>query len=39
VSWDEVAACTRAEDLIFTADDVIERVGKSGDLFAMTLPE
>src|SRR5215469_7889626 len=38
VSWDEVAACKRAEDLAFTADDVIERVGESGDLFAVTLP-
>ncbi|HEY2075064.1 MAG TPA: non-homologous end-joining DNA ligase [Streptosporangiaceae bacterium] len=37
VSWDEVAACERAEDLVFTAEDVIERVGKSGDLLAVTL--
>jgi bifunctional non-homologous end joining protein LigD len=38
VSWDEVAACKRAADLFFTADDVIERVRESGDLFAVTLP-
>ena len=37
VSWDEVAACKRAEDLDFTAADVIERVGEWGDLFAVTL--
>jgi len=37
VSWDEVSACRRAEDLVFTADDVIERVDKSGDLLAVTL--
>src|SRR5215813_12251907 len=39
VSWDEVAACERAEDLVFTADDVIGRVGESGDLFAVTLAQ
>jgi bifunctional non-homologous end joining protein LigD len=38
VTWDEVAACERADDLFFTADDVIDRVGESGDLFAVTLP-
>ncbi len=37
VSWDEVSACRRATDLVFTADDVIERVRQSGDLFAVTL--
>jgi bifunctional non-homologous end joining protein LigD len=37
VSWDEVAACRRAEDLFFTADDVIDRVDKRGDLLAATL--
>jgi len=37
VSWDEVSACRRAADLVFTADDVIERVRESGDLFAVTL--
>lgn len=37
VSWDEVAACKRADDLFFTAPDVLDRVEKSGDLFATTL--
>ncbi|GAA5162725.1 DNA ligase D [Amycolatopsis dongchuanensis] len=34
VSWDEVRACRRAQDLVFTADDVLERVAELGDLFA-----
>jgi bifunctional non-homologous end joining protein LigD len=38
VTWDEVASCSRAADLVFTADDVLDRVTKSGDLFAATLP-
>jgi bifunctional non-homologous end joining protein LigD len=38
VTWDEVAKCKRASDLKFTADDVLDRVAKSGDLFAATLP-
>jgi bifunctional non-homologous end joining protein LigD len=37
VSWDEVEACKRAADLVFTADQVIERVDASGDLFAAAL--
>ena len=37
VSWDEVEACRRARDLVFTADDVLERVADSGDLFAAAL--
>jgi bifunctional non-homologous end joining protein LigD len=37
VTWDEVSACRKAADLVFTADDVVERVRKSGDLFAETL--
>jgi bifunctional non-homologous end joining protein LigD len=37
VRWDEVGACKRAADLVFTAGDVIERVRESGDLFAETL--
>lgn len=36
VSWDEVAGCTRAADLVFTADDVVARVAESGDLFSIT---
>lgn len=39
VTWDEVASCTRVADLVFTADDVLDRVTKSGDLFAATLPD
>ena len=38
VTWDEVAACEQAGDLVFTADDVVARVAESGDLFASTLP-
>ena len=38
VTWDEVAACKRAADLVFTADDVVARVAESGDLFVSTLP-
>jgi bifunctional non-homologous end joining protein LigD len=34
VTWDEVAACKHARDLVFTADDVLDRVAASGDLFA-----
>jgi bifunctional non-homologous end joining protein LigD len=37
VTWDEVQACKRAADLVFTADDVVARVAESGDLFAGTL--
>jgi bifunctional non-homologous end joining protein LigD len=37
VSWDEVETCQHPADLVFTADDVIERVRLSGDLFAVTL--
>lgn len=34
VTWDEVRACRRAEDLVFTAADVLARVEEAGDLFA-----
>jgi bifunctional non-homologous end joining protein LigD len=37
VSWEEVASCEQASDLVFTADDVIERVRESGDMFAVTI--
>ncbi|SFQ68453.1 bifunctional non-homologous end joining protein LigD [Amycolatopsis rubida] len=34
IAWYEVRACTRPEDLVFTADQVLDRVSASGDLFA-----
>jgi len=37
VTWDEVAACEQAEDLVFTAGDVLARTGDHGDLFAPLL--
>jgi len=37
VTWDEAAACKRAVDLVFTADDVLARVAELGDLLARTL--
>jgi bifunctional non-homologous end joining protein LigD len=37
VTWDEVEACTRPEDLSFTADEVLERVAAHGDLLAPLL--
>ncbi len=37
VSWDEVQACRRPEELFFTADMVLDRVDKHGDLFAPLL--
>jgi len=37
VSWDEVAACRRPGDLVFTSDDVLARVEADGDLFAPLL--
>ena len=37
ISWDEVAACARPEDLVFTSDDVLARVEQHGDLFAPLL--
>jgi len=37
VTWDEVQACKHASELVFTADDVVERVDAKGDLFADAL--
>ncbi|MGB8649054.1 MAG: non-homologous end-joining DNA ligase [Mycobacteriales bacterium] len=37
VTWDEVATCRRPEDLVYTSDDVLERVAAHGDLFAPLL--
>jgi len=40
VTWDEVALCLKKQDpelLVFTADQVLKRVEKSGDLFAPVL--
>src|SRR6476661_6297131 len=33
VTWAEVEACTKPQDLVFTSDDVLERVEQHGDLF------
>ncbi len=33
VTWDEVQGCRSAEDLVFTAPDVLTRVEQHGDLF------
>jgi len=40
VTWDEVVLCLKKQDpelLVFTADQVLKRVEKSGDLFAPVL--
>jgi bifunctional non-homologous end joining protein LigD len=37
VSWDEVQACRRPEELFFTAGPVLDRVARLGDLFAPLL--
>jgi len=34
VTWDEVRDCTKPRQLVFTADDVLDRVDELGDLFA-----
>jgi bifunctional non-homologous end joining protein LigD len=34
ITWDEVRACRQPEQLVFTADDVLDRVEHFGDLFA-----
>jgi len=33
VTWAEVEACTRPQDLVHTSDDVLARVAAQGDLF------
>jgi len=38
VTWDEMQACKRATDLVFTADEVAQRVDTKGDFFAAALP-
>jgi bifunctional non-homologous end joining protein LigD len=38
VTWDEVEACRKPQDLVFTSDEVLERVEQHGDLFAPLLP-
>jgi bifunctional non-homologous end joining protein LigD len=37
VTWEEVEACRRAEDLTFDSDAVLDRVEEQGDLFAEVL--
>ena len=37
VTWDEVAACQRPEDLVFTSEQVLDRVAAHGDLLAPLL--
>lgn len=38
VTWEEVAACRSAEDLVFFADDLQDRLDRHGDLFADLVP-
>ncbi len=37
LTWDEVAACGKPADVVFTADQVLDRVAEHGDLFAPLL--
>ena len=37
VTWEEVEACRKPADLVFTSDDVLARVEEHGDLFAPLL--
>ena len=39
VTWDEVRACRRTEDLTFTLDDLPARIAEHGDLMAPVLVE
>ena len=34
ITWDEVRACSHAAQMVFTADDVLDRVDELGDLLA-----
>jgi bifunctional non-homologous end joining protein LigD len=38
VTWNEVGACKRAADLVFTADEVVARIKQQGDVLATVLP-
>jgi bifunctional non-homologous end joining protein LigD len=38
VTWKEVAACKRPDELRFVAADVLRRVAKLGDLFSPAQP-
>jgi len=38
VTWAEVDACRRPQDLVFGSEDVLARVAEHGDLFAPLLP-
>jgi bifunctional non-homologous end joining protein LigD len=37
LTWAEVEACEKPQDLVFTSDDVLTRVAEHGDLFAPLL--
>jgi bifunctional non-homologous end joining protein LigD len=37
LTWDEVSSCERAQDLVFTSEDVLDRVERLGDLQAPLL--
>ncbi len=37
ITWEEVNACSKPQDLVFEAEDVLERVEQTGDLFAPLL--
>lgn len=39
VTWDEVGACRRPEDLVFTSDQVLARVDQLGDLMEPLLTQ
>lgn len=39
LTWDEVVACARPTDVVFTADAVLDRVAEHGDLFAALLAD